>query len=139
MRISDWSSDVCYSDLIAIACAHRVELLDPVGHAAGEDARRRGADFLRLGDHVGAIAFEAHLKGDGYAILVGDRYREAEADDQKIDLRAGGGERRDPAALARHLETEARYASARNPARFGERGDGIAGEPRTAMRIFVAR
>src|SRR3546814_1919251 len=94
MRISDWSSDVCYSDLIAIACAHRVELLDPVGHAAGEDARRRGADFLRLGDHVGAIAFEAHLKGDGFAILVGDRYREAEADDQKIDLRAGGGEDR---------------------------------------------
>src|SRR3546814_14752175 len=93
MRISDWSSDVCYSDLIAIACAHRVELLDPVGHAAGEDARRRGADFLRLGDHVGAIAFEAHLKGDGFAILVGDRYREAEADDQNstcVRVAAGG-------------------------------------------------
>src|SRR3546814_6381109 len=79
------------------------------------------------------------MKGDGFAILVGDRYREAEADDQKIDLRAGGGERRDPAALARPLETEARSASARHPARFGERGDGIVGEQRKDLRIFVAR
>src|SRR3546814_20973593 len=54
-------------------------------------------------------------------------------------LRAGGGERRDPAALARPLETEARSASARHPARFGERGDGIVGEQRKDLRLFVAR
>src|SRR3546814_4653282 len=84
------------------------------------------------------------MKGDGFAILVGDRYREAEADDQKIDLRAGGGERRDPAALARPLETEARSASARHPARFGERGDGIVrseehtSELQSLMRISYA-
>src|SRR3546814_8170785 len=79
------------------------------------------------------------MKGDGFEVLVVDRFREAEADDQKIDLRAGGGERRVPAALARPLETEARSASARHPARFGERGDGIVGEQRKDLRIFVAR
>src|SRR3546814_1602281 len=66
-------------------------------------------------------------------------YREAEADDQEVDLRAGGCERCDPAALAWSLKAEARPARARHPARFGERGDGIVGEQRKDLRIFVAR
>src|SRR3546814_14005758 len=61
MRISDWSSDVCSSDLIGIdlAIAQRRFDLD----AAGRNARISGRDLLRIGEvraECGQQAKRAH-------------------------------------------------------------------------------
>src|SRR3546814_20257592 len=52
MRISDWSSDVCSSDLVARADTRRVETLDARQH--GLDKRQRHAEPLREIGEVGA-------------------------------------------------------------------------------------
>src|SRR3546814_3673432 len=62
MRISDWSSDVCSSDLVAAAHLHvdrrgRAEIEDLAGHVGGQegeiDARKAlRQDLAQLGDEI---------------------------------------------------------------------------------------
>src|SRR3546814_10426227 len=53
MRISDWSSDVCSSDLIDQSELHR--LAAAVRRAVDEIAHRRGLQVARPGDRCGAL------------------------------------------------------------------------------------
>src|SRR3546814_948395 len=46
MRISDWSSDVCSSDLKSLALGHRAELLAQAARLAGKDQRREVGELL---------------------------------------------------------------------------------------------
>src|SRR3546814_4692065 len=46
MRISDWSSDVCSSDLKSLALGHRAELLAQASRLAGKDQRREVGELL---------------------------------------------------------------------------------------------
>src|SRR3546814_6095987 len=55
MRISDWSSDVCSSDLVARPGAHRADRdLDAVAHR-DDDERQRGAPAAQFGDEFGDV------------------------------------------------------------------------------------
>src|SRR3546814_17351930 len=76
MRISDWSSDVCSSDLIAqdgkhVACLQcradaASDRLGAVGEQAARlEARARGHRPHALGEMAGAL-FAAHLSGWAY-------------------------------------------------------------------------
>src|SRR3546814_9181606 len=89
MRISDWSSDVCSSDLVAEARApmptHRVDLVD-------EDDARRG--LLGLFEHV------AHT-------------RRTDTDEHLDEVRARNGEE-GHARLTRDRAREQRLAGARD-------------------------
>src|SRR3546814_10183982 len=61
MRISDWSSDVCSSDLHVLELVGELDVLGD-GHAVLGDAR--GAERL-LQHHVAALRAERHLDGIG--------------------------------------------------------------------------
>ena len=63
---------------------------------------------------------------------------EAEDDDHEVDVGMRRGDRRDPAALARALVADARDAGAAEPARLGERGDGVAREQLEVLRVRAA-
>src|SRR3546814_11764352 len=70
MRSSDWSSDVCSSDLPAVACAAALAVGDPGDGACGLlDAKRGFAQRLRIGFaavveiQVGNGALEQHFLG----------------------------------------------------------------------------
>src|SRR3546814_13513300 len=61
MRISDWSSDVCSSDLMPLAriVAHEADGLDPLGAQLRDDAKRVDRAFCRLATcHRNSIIIE---------------------------------------------------------------------------------
>src|SRR3546814_15947533 len=90
MRISDWSSDVCSSDLAApLASAraflhHRSHRLDG-GADIVVDAVHQQRQRIDLRNHVGIEAAILELRGDALAQAVG-------AGRQRSDERSGGKE-----------------------------------------------
>src|SRR3546814_9677422 len=78
MRISDWSSDVCSSDLLVGLVQHRDELAD-LGGEVGQDG---GADRLDLA----AVGLAAQAK-----LQIGEGLREADKHRSVDDTPAGGG------------------------------------------------
>src|SRR3546814_10436655 len=57
MRISDWSSDVCSSDLADARETEAITPADPLAEIADEDRAERGADVdAHIEDRIGAVA-----------------------------------------------------------------------------------
>src|SRR3546814_20642770 len=78
MRISDWSSDVCSSDLRGLACRQPAEH-QPGAEGAGEGQRRR------LGPECGRDPEMRQADGAGEAETDADQPAEA-ADNQRLDV-----------------------------------------------------
>src|SRR3546814_13523542 len=64
MRISDWSSDVCSSDLAGVALLH---VVDPAPQHAAGPARRRLLDRV---EHVAPCGVEVDREGQPAAVVV---------------------------------------------------------------------
>src|SRR3546814_5986224 len=65
MRISDWSSDVCSSDLAALPFAERLLTAMEAGEAAGGD--KRGKQSACLVIHTGEAYPNLSLRADDHA------------------------------------------------------------------------
>src|SRR3546814_6285351 len=118
MRISDWSSDVCSSDLQL-----RRRRRQPIDQRLGALTQPR----------------RAHLRHHLLAVLLDWRGDETEADRDEIGLGPRRGERGDPAALAAAEETGAAMAARRHPARRVERrSEEHTSELQSLMRISYA-
>src|SRR3546814_1165107 len=97
MRISDWSSDVCSSDLAGRARGQPVDL----DHARVVAAADRGGRRQRMGVEVAEPARAAHAElavALGVAVAEGDRV-EVVPDPQQVRRLAGADE-------ARHARSE---------------------------------
>src|SRR3546814_5174340 len=93
MRISDWSSDVCSSDLIGL----RMQL--------GEQCADRGADVVRMRD--------AHTVGDVVMITATNRWQRSVLLVHAVDLSGPPGCRSRSAS-----HSVENYRNFRNPVRF---------------------
>src|SRR3546814_14353464 len=95
MRISDWSSDVCSSDLLKAVLAHRPErvggMVAPAGRlgAVAVTAQIRGYHRVALGQR-GRHPMPAHV---GQRVAVQQQQRRPIAADRGVDLRARGLDR----------------------------------------------
>src|SRR3546814_16529498 len=89
MRISDWSSDVCSSDLEADVAAHvleprfvavlradRGQLVVAFAEAAGDDGRRGVGNLHGLGHLIRSIAAAGEVEHDGFSFRVERRHRQ---------------------------------------------------------------
>src|SRR3546814_5665724 len=94
MRISDWSSDVCSSDLLRVRRPRRIRLEDLGG--VGEDAavltddRAVGEIELAPPDDVGDVAEGADHGDAGALVGLGERVREH----RDFDIEQGSAHRR---------------------------------------------
>src|SRR3546814_6741792 len=68
MRISDWSSDVCSSDLAYLDLDRFKEVNDTLGHDAGDALVRSAGE--RLSGAVPEGALLARLGGDEFGVIV---------------------------------------------------------------------
>src|SRR3546814_16528723 len=79
MRISDWSSDVCSSDLVLFLDLDRFkDINDSLGHAAGDRILRSAA--VRLQQTVGKHHTVARLSGDELTVVLENLESLADAD-----------------------------------------------------------
>src|SRR6185312_2630205 len=115
------------------------ELIVTFPEIADDDCRRDIGYVHRLGNHVRAVTVAGQIEGDGLAILVEWRYRQAESDDHEIhglDLR---GQRGDPAALAATLVANATGTGPRETSGLVHRGNRIIGQQQVVLGVHPTR
>src|SRR3546814_14861139 len=90
MRISDWSSDVCSSDLLSLEVG-AVPVVDPVGDAAIDHPEpEHAADGDGQGGAVGRCPGEAHGVGHGGALTAHDDVLDPVAQAADVDRKSPG-------------------------------------------------
>src|SRR3546814_16953959 len=75
MRIGDWSSDVCSSDLLSVGVSAAMQILPPLSEQVSVDVARALAEDLGSGDVTAAllpdIAASAYLLSKEDAVVCG--------------------------------------------------------------------
>src|SRR3546814_12837471 len=94
MRISDWSSDVCSSDLMAaLLGAHIIKVKLPSAHIEQKDAKKayEGTDWAKQSDRVRHVV-QSCFNGRRIVVFSGGAAKGADAVYQDArDIRDGGG------------------------------------------------
>src|SRR3546814_17278491 len=92
MRISDWSSDVCSSDLLIRKAVHyaAINMHTPVDPAQPHFVLERIPLFDRYGGIVGAGA-DQYLCANGRAGSRGDRKSDVQGKSVSVSVELGGG------------------------------------------------